>query len=87
MEIEFSEMAAHEFAWFEKHKPKLAEKIITLLTNICETPYKGLGKPEPLKYELAGYWSRRINGEHRLVYRVDGDVLFVVQCKYHYGTN
>lgn len=87
MRIEFSEIAAHELEWFERNKPKLAEKIAALLSDIQKTPYKGLGKPEPLKYQLSGYWSRRINSEHRLVYCIKGKTIIVVQCKYHYGTN
>ena len=87
MQIEFSEIAAHELEWFERNKPKLAEKIVALLNDIQKSPYKGLGKPEPLKYEFSGYWSRRINSEHRLVYRIQNQTIIVVQCKYHFGTN
>ncbi len=49
-----------------------------------ETPFEGLGAPEPLKYELSGWWSRRINREHRLVYRVERETLVILQCRYHY---
>ncbi|MDH5385575.1 MAG: Txe/YoeB family addiction module toxin, partial [Candidatus Aminicenantes bacterium] len=52
--------------------------------DICRTPYKGKGKPEPLRHALLGYWSRRINEEHRLVYKVKEDSLFIVQLRYHY---
>lgn len=59
-------------------------KLNTLLNDALRHPFEGLGKPEPLKNEFAGCWSRRINDEHRLVYRVQGEVLLVLQCRYHY---
>jgi toxin YoeB len=66
------------------HKPKLAVKITQLLENIVHSPYCGLGKPEPLRYEFSGFWSRRIDDQHRLVYRVDADGIYVLQCRWHY---
>jgi len=62
----------------------LVKRINQLIEAIARDPFSGIGKPEPLKHQLAGYWSRRINEEHRLVYRVDGDLLTIVQCRYHY---
>ncbi len=61
-------------------------KITALLKDMAEHPYTGIGKPEPLKYELAGYWSRRINSEHRIVYSVHGDklIVYVLSMRYHY---
>jgi toxin YoeB len=63
---------------------KIAKKIIVLIRDISRNPYSGLGKPEPLKYELSGYWSREINQEHRLVYRVEDNIIEILSCKFHY---
>jgi toxin YoeB len=63
---------------------KIAKKIISLIKDIERTPYEGLGKPEPLKHNLSGYWSRRITDEHRLVYKVEDNTIQIVSCKYHY---
>nr|WP_199301770.1 Txe/YoeB family addiction module toxin [Sphaerospermopsis sp. FACHB-1194] len=60
------------------------KKILELIKDIQREPFSGIGKPEPLKYELQGYWSRRITDEHRLVYKVEEDVLIILSCKYHY---
>jgi len=69
--------------WLESD-PRLAEKIDELIDAVCVDPFKGKGKPEPLRHELKGYWSRRITKEHRLVYSVDSDVITFVQCRFHY---
>jgi len=69
--------------WLQTDKPTL--KRINLLIKECmREPYCGIGKPEPLKFDLSGTWSRRINQEHRLVYKVEGDNLIILQCRYHY---
>ena len=60
------------------------EKLNELIEETCRTPLKGTGKPEPLKGDFSGYWSRRISGEHRLVYLYEGDTLHIVMCRYHY---
>ena len=72
MKIIFSPEAVEDHRFFKEYAPKTAEKIKRLLENIMETPYAGLGKPEPLKHGLSGFWSRRIDREHRLVYKVEG---------------
>lgn len=87
MQIEFEPKALLEYEWFERHEPKLFSKINQLLQNMLETPETGLGKPEPLRYEFSGYWTRRINDEHRLVYRIDGKRIIIAQCRYHYKSN
>lgn len=85
MKIAFESGAFEDFvAWAEQDR-KIQKRIVTLIADILRNPYQGIGKPEPLKYELKGYWSRRITEEHRLVYRVDTDTVTVVACKYHYG--
>lgn len=69
--------------WIETDKATL-RKLNVLLKECQRTPFAGTGKPEPLKQNLSGYWSRRISGEHRLVYKVDNSVLYIAQCRYHY---
>ena len=62
----------------------IVRRINALIENIRRSPFKGIGKPEPLKNRLAGYWSRRIDGEHRLVYRIESESIYIVQARYHY---
>lgn len=69
--------------WSERDR-KTHQRIASLIMDILRNPFTGLGKPEPLKHELKGYWSRRIDQEHRLVYRIEGDAVIIVACKYHY---
>ena len=69
--------------WYRKDKAK-AEKILDLIESVTEDPFKGLGKPEPLKYIGSGVWSRRITAEHRLVYRVNNRFIEFLQARYHY---
>lgn len=84
MRIVFSPGALEEQRYFKQHAPKTAAKIKRLIEDILQTPHSGLGKPEPLKHGLSGYWSRRIDHEHRLVYKVENDTLYVASCRYHY---
>ncbi len=77
-----------DYVDWEQHDPRIHLRINELISNIQDTPFKGIGKPEPLKHDLAGWWSRRITGEHRLVYRVTGKGkerrIEVLSCRYHY---
>lgn len=82
--IIFTKQAEEELLDFQENTPKLFDKIKILIENIQETPFAGLGKPEALKHQFKGFWSRRINIEHRLVYKVETDEIIVVQCKGHY---
>lgn len=84
MKIEFSPEAWEDYEYWSAHDKKIIAKINALIENIMKAPHKGVGKPEPLKYDLAGFWSRRINREHRLVYKVTGKTLYILQCRYHY---
>lgn len=87
MEIIFSDQALEDIDYWKKSGNKLVmNKITSLLEDILEHPFTGIGKPEPLKYDLAGYWSRRINQEHRLVYSVHDDMIeiYVLSMRYHY---
>ena len=84
MRIVFKSQALDDLAFFEKKHRRLAERIYSLLKSIETTPFLGLGKPEPLKYQLSGKWSRRIDYTHRLVYGVSGDTITVYSCRFHY---
>jgi toxin YoeB len=70
-------------AWME-HDRKIGIKIKQLIKEIERTPFDGTGKPEPLKHELSGFWSRRITQEHRLIYKVENNMITIVSCKNHY---
>ena len=84
MKIIFSEAAWEDYLYWQKTDKKLLNRTNELIKAIMRTPFEGIGKPEPLKHGLAGYWSRRINDEHRLVYKVQDDSLLIAQCRYHY---
>ena len=84
MVITFSKNAWEDYtSWLTEDKSTL-KKINELIKEIQRTPYEGKGKPEPLKYDLAGLWSRRIDREHRLVYQVKENEILIYGCKYHY---
>ncbi len=84
MNISFEPSAFDDFNQWAMVDKKSYKRIISLIKDIGRNPYQGLGKPEALKYELQGYWSRRIDDEHRLVYKIQNDRLIVISCKYHY---
>lgn len=84
MKVLFVERAWEDYLhWQASDRSKLA-RINELIKDIQRQPFKGLGKPEPLRFTLAGYWSRRIDQEHRLVYKMEGGTVFIAQCRYHY---
>ena len=86
MEIEFTPEAHREFiAWKESGNEQIVVKISALIESIIESPFKGIGKPEALKYNLRPKWSRRINKEHRLIYEVRNDVLYIFSLRGHYN--
>ena len=84
MEIRFSATARKDLDYWRKHDPKKVERIKTLCRDIVRKPYEGIGKPEPLKFDLQGYWSRRIDKTHRLIYRVDEEGMLIIACRHHY---
>ncbi len=84
MKIVFMDDAWEDYLFWQQTDKLILKKINQLIKEIMRTPFEGTGKPEPLKENLAGLWSRRINLEHRLVYKVDDNSLFVIQCRYHY---
>jgi len=80
----FSEHAWEDYLYWQRTDRKILQRINTLIKETQRTPFEGIGKPEPLKHGLSGYWSRRINDEHRFVYKVEADSLFLAQLRYHY---
>lgn len=84
MKVTFSEDAWDDYLHWQRQDRKLLLRINKLIEECIRTPYSGTGKPEPLRHALAGWWSRRITEEHRLVYKVDEDRLLIAQCRYHY---
>jgi toxin YoeB len=86
MRLLWSDEAWKDYVYWQQSDPKVLQAINDLIRDIRRDPFKGLGKPEPLKHSLAGWWSRRITREHRLVYRVSGrdaERLEIIQCRYH----
>jgi toxin YoeB len=79
------EKAWEEYEYWQGEDRKTLRRINALLKDIDRSPFEGIGKPEPLKGDLSGWWSRRIDGGNRLVYRVEGDQLEILQCGGHYG--
>jgi len=73
-----------DYLYWQKTDRKILKKINSLIKEISRTPYEGMGKPEPLKFDLTGFWSRRIDQEHRLIYRIEENELHVLACRYHY---
>jgi len=84
MRIIFSKNSWQDYTSWQAGDKKILGKINDLIKDIQRTPYEGSGKPEPLKYDLAGLWSRRIDREHRLVYQVKDNEVLIYSCKYHY---
>lgn len=88
LRVEFTPTGWEDYCHWVDNDRRMEERIHELVKDIGRDPFKGLGKPEPLRHELAGFWSRRIDGEHRLVYAVEGDrknrKVVVLMCRYHY---
>lgn len=84
MNLEFDPPAVEDLEFWARTNPKIVKRIRRLAVDCLRSPYDGLGKPEPLRHELSGCWSRRIDGKHRLVYRVEGESLVIMQARGHY---
>lgn len=84
MKLVFSDHAWEDYLYWQDNDPKLLARVNMLIKEIKREPFSGIGKPEPLKHALKGYWSRRINDEHRIVYSVSDDVLLLAQIRNHY---
>lgn len=80
----WAEGAWEDYLYWQQQDKKILKRINALLKDIDRNGYRGIGKPEPLKYELSGFWSRRIDDTHRLVYRISGDTVEIAQCRTHY---
>ncbi len=84
MDVFWDSTAWEDYQYWLNTDKKTLKKINRLIKECQRTPFTGTGKPEPLKENFSGFWSRRITGEHRLVYRVENKVLYIAQCRYHY---
>ena len=84
MKIVFADRGWEDFTYWVEHDRKIAARIVRLIKEIEREPFEGLGKPEPLKYDLTGFWSRRITDEHRLVYAIAKGHVLIAQARYHY---
>ena len=84
MRLVFSEPAWRDYLHWQTTDRKRLRRISTLIQDILRSPHDGIGKPEPLRHGLTGYWSRRIDSEHRLVCKVENDAVLIAQCRYHY---
>ncbi len=82
--LEFDAAAFEDLAWWVERDRNKALRVINLIKDVQRDPFQGIGKPEPLKHELAGCWSRRIDREHRLVYQVLENKIRILACRYHY---
>lgn len=84
MNLIFSPQAWEDYLYWQQNEPEVILRINLLIKDIMRSPHAGIGKPEPLKYALNGFWSRRITSEHRIVYRKVGDQILIAQLRYHY---
>lgn len=84
MILSWAETAWHDYLYWQKTDKKQLKRINILIKDIMRQPFEGLGDPEPLKHNWSGYWSRRIDREHRLVYKITDTSVIVAQCRYHY---
>ena len=84
MKIVFSDKAWDDYIYWQENDKKVLKRINEIIKDITRNKYQGIGKPEPLRYQLAGYWSRRITSEHRIVYRIESNSVLIAQARYHY---
>ncbi|MDD2850592.1 MAG: Txe/YoeB family addiction module toxin [Desulfuromonadaceae bacterium] len=84
MQIKFSSNGWEDYLYWQTNNPSILKRINQLIKDIGRDPFAGIGKPEPLKHQLSGFWSRRIDQQHRLVYSVHDETIFIAQCRDHY---
>ena len=84
MKLIFAESAWQDYCYWQQQDKQMLKRINQLIQEIQREPFTGIGKPEPLKHALSGYWSRRINDEHRIVYKIENDALLIAQLRHHY---
>jgi len=82
--VVFSEHAWEDYLYWQKADRRVVKRINALIGEVQRTPFEGVGKPEALRHGLAGWWSRRINDEHRMVYKIEAESLLIAQLRYHY---
>ena len=84
MKLAFLEDAWEDYLYWSQTDKATLKKINQLIKDCMREPFSGIGKPEPLKFDMSGCWSRRMTSEHRLIYRIEDDTLVIIQCRYHY---
>lgn len=84
MNLLFTEGAWKDYLYWQSYDKNILKRINALIKECMRNPSLGMGKPEPLRFDMSGWWSRRINAEHRLVYKVEDKALIILQCRYHY---
>ena len=84
MKLVFTELSWEDYLFWQKNDKQKLKRINELLKDISRSPYEGIGKPEPLRFNYSGFWSRRIDEEHRLIYRVVADEIQIAKCRFHY---
>ncbi len=84
MRFVFVDESWEDYLYWQKTDKKILKRINTLIKDIARNPYEGIGKPEPLKHNYRGFWSRRINEEHRIIYQIKEDELRIIKCRFHY---
>ena len=84
MRLEFKPQAFEDLQYWVLYQPKVAKRLMRMIEETLRDPFGGIGKPEPLRNELTGWWSKRIDGEHRLIYKTEGDALIIAQARGHY---
>ena len=84
MRLTFSQHTWNDYLYWQRTDKKVVKRIDALIQDIRSSPFEGIGKPEPLKHGLSGYWSRRITDEHRIVYKCGNDAILIAQLRYHY---
>ncbi len=84
MNITFTPQGWEDYQYWQKHDKRVLKRIHELMKDIARSPFEGIGKPEPLKHNLSGCWSRRISEEHRIIYQVSNDSVVFMQFRYHY---
>lgn len=84
MRLEFEPQAFEDLQFWVQTQPKMAKRLLRMIEETKRDPFGGIGKPEPLKGDMSGSWSKRINDEHRLIYQVTSDTLIILQCRFHY---
>ena len=84
MKLIFVDESWEDYLYWQKTDKKILKRINSLIKDIIRNPFDGIGKPEPLKYKYSGFWSRRIDGEHRLICQVKDDAILIAKCRFHY---